>query len=104
MPTYESTPQFRREFDRLDRRRRDAFVAMVPQFVEGVEAGAFPAKLRVKRMNRSRGSTQVVYEVTFHNNGRALWMFGGPVRSGSRHVVWLRVGGRELFDNRRNSQ
>lgn len=104
MPTYQATPQFRREFDRLDPQRQRAFRRMIPEFVAGVESGAFPSRLRVKRLNRSRGTGQAVYEVTFHGNGRALFQFGEPVRADVRHVIWVRVGGHEVFDNRRNAQ
>jgi hypothetical protein len=50
--------------------------------------------LRVKRYRRREG----VWEMSWADNGRALFRYGPSIQPGDPHVVWLRVGGHEIFD------
>lgn len=36
-------------------------------------------------------------EMTWADDGRALWTFGDETVAGKRHVVWLRVGTHSIF-------
>ena len=54
----------------------------------------FRPGLRVKGY---KSSDDGVMEMTWADDGRALWRFGAPVRKGVRHVQWLRVGTHDIF-------
>ena len=59
------------------------------------------AKRRVFGLNRQalkayRGQ-EGVYEMTWAGNGRALFMYGREVRPGEPYIIWLRIGGHEIF-------
>jgi hypothetical protein len=94
MPTYEQTDRFRREFDRLSPDEQAAFRAALRKFVHDLRAGAFRRGLRVKRFRRLPG----IWEMTWADDGRALFAYGDPVRPGEPHVIWLRIGSHAIFD------
>jgi hypothetical protein len=50
--------------------------------------------LRVKRYQRRED----VWETTWADYGRALFRDGPSVEPGDPQVVWLRVGGHDIFD------
>jgi hypothetical protein len=96
MPTYESDERFRREYQRLAPEQRAAFHAAVAKLVADLRRGAFRKGLRIKRYE---GGVDT-WEMTWADNGRALFRYGPSIRPGDPHVVWLRIGGHEIFDER----
>ncbi len=87
-PTYEVASRFAREFDDLSREQKDAFLAAVQKFVEGLRSGTMPRGLRIKGVQHAPG----VFELTFAPDGRATFSFGEARSPGERHVIWRRVG------------
>jgi len=69
-PTYEASPRFERERQRLSREHRRAFREAVGLLVSALrdEPPAFPPKLRVKRVQGHPG----VWELSFAPDGRDL--------------------------------
>lgn len=88
MPTYTPTESFLRAYRALTAAQRDAFRSAVRHFVEDIERGDFRAGLRVKGIQGMPGC----FEMTWANDGRAIFTYGPEVRSGARHIVWLAVG------------
>ncbi|HEX5466306.1 MAG TPA: hypothetical protein VFW92_06490 [Candidatus Limnocylindrales bacterium] len=91
---------FRRDFERLTRTEKEAFLAILPSFVAACDhfatdpSTAWPASLRVKSIQGAPG----ILEMT--------WSFAGPdgratfewVRLGGDLAVrWRRMGGHEIF-------
>lgn len=97
MPTFATTPRFRRAHSKLSRRQRERFRHVIrTQFVPDLTAGSFRHSLRVRRL----GAVDGLYEVTWAPDGRAAWEFGEPVRDGEPHVVWHLVGTHAIFGER----
>jgi hypothetical protein len=69
VPTFERLARFDREFRRLPRELQRAFLAMLPVFIAVLKESppAFPAALRIHRVQGSAG----VWEITFAADGRA---------------------------------
>lgn len=88
MPTYETTPRFNNDLDRLTPEQRRRFRQTVAAFVEDLRTGHFRAGLRVKGVR----STPGVYELTWAPDGRATWSYGREQIAGARHIVWHRIG------------
>lgn len=97
MPTFESGPRFDREFRRLSREIRRAFLAVLPVFIEALRAKPpeFPPRLRVKRVEGSPG----VWELTFAPDGRATFSYGSERIPGESHVVWRRIGDHSVLND-----
>ncbi|MFN2488341.1 MAG: hypothetical protein ABR529_01090 [Actinomycetota bacterium] len=93
MPTFESTEEFNRDFDRLSNEEQAAFDRALEKFIPGVDEGDFLGGLRVKPMKRAQG----IWEMTWAADGRATFEYGEPVKPDMRHVVWRRIGGHEIF-------
>lgn len=93
MPTHAEREQFLREYTRLTREQRKAFLAAVGLFVAGLSTQRFDQKLRIKRVQGQRG----VWELTWAPDGRATFEYGDPVRAGDPHIIWRRVGTHEIF-------
>jgi hypothetical protein len=87
MPTWETTPQFDREYRALSAARRMAFLQAKTEFVDCLKRGHFEPRLRVKRVQRDRR----VWEMTWAADGRALFRYA-PSRGHGPHVIWLRIG------------
>jgi hypothetical protein len=97
MPTFVTTPRFRRAHAKLSREQRERFRTVVrTQFVPDLAAGCFRHSLRIRRLYAVRG----LYEVTWAPDGRATWEFGDPVRPGEPHVIWHQVGTHAIFGER----
>ena len=60
MPTFERTERFRRDFRSLTPEQQRRVLAMVRQFVRGLERGRYDRGLRVKRVK----GHAAVWEVT----------------------------------------
>jgi hypothetical protein len=88
VPTYTVTDGFLRDYRALTKAQQDAFRRAVRHFVEDLERGDFRAGLRVKGIRGMPGC----FEMTWANDGRAIFTYGPEVRSSDRHVVWLAVG------------
>jgi len=95
VPTFATTPLFRRDYDKLSDQQKERFRRTVlEQFVPDVTAGSFRKSLRVKGVQGAQG----VFEMTWAPDGRATWQYGAEVRSGEPHIVWRRVGIHAVFD------
>ncbi len=96
MPTFDKAKPFEADYERLTPAERQAFKEAVAKFVVDLRRGSFRKGLRVKRYRREEDR----WEMTWADNGRALFRYGPSVRPGERHVIWLRIGGHEIFDDR----
>ncbi|HEX9520721.1 MAG TPA: hypothetical protein VF940_31650 [Streptosporangiaceae bacterium] len=95
MPTFATTPRFRRDYARLTAGQQERFrKVVVTEFVPDADAGQFRPGLRVKGVQGAPG----VYEMTWAPDGRATWRHGAEQRSGTCHVIWRRVGTHPIFD------
>lgn len=94
MPTYAWLVRFAKDFDILTPAQQAAFLVAVAQFVEDLQSGrGFRKGLRVKGVQGAAG----LFEMTWADDGRATFEYGHPVREGDLHVVWRRIGTREIF-------
>jgi hypothetical protein len=94
MPTFATTPRFRRDLKALAPEQRARFEKVVrEEFVPDIEANQWRPGLRIKRVH----SVPKVWEMTWAPDGRATWEFGAPIRDGVRHVIWRRVGTHDIF-------
>jgi len=94
-PTYQRTPRFDADYDRLTPDQRQRFLVAIRRFVKDLNAGRTPRPgLRVKTVQGEPG----VLELTFSPNGRATFEFGAELRPGQRHVIWRRVGTHDVLD------
>jgi hypothetical protein len=94
MPTFFATNHFKREFCKLTPSQQALFMIAVSKFIDDLRKGQFRKSLRVKRYQGEEG----IWEMTWADDGRALFTYGASVRPGQPHVVWLRVGGHEIFE------
>ncbi|MDR3034907.1 MAG: hypothetical protein LBV78_17700 [Kitasatospora sp.] len=95
MPTYETTPRFTADLNRLTPDQRRRFHRAVTAFVHDLRADEhFRTSLRIKRVRCAPG----VYELTWAPDGRATWSYGRVVVAGLPHVVWHRVGTHSILD------
>ena len=94
MPTHDETAEFWADWERLTLQERTAFRAAVAKFVHDLMIGQFRTGLRVKRYRRVPG----VWEMTWADDGRALFRYGESIRPGDPHIVWLRVGSHDILD------
>ncbi|MGH3945415.1 MAG: hypothetical protein ACRDSI_10275 [Pseudonocardiaceae bacterium] len=94
MPTFATTPRFRRDHKALAPEQRARFEKVVrEEFVPDVDANQWRPGRRVKRVQ----GVPKVFEMTWAPDGRATWQFGAPIREGVRHVIWRRVGTHDIF-------
>ncbi len=94
MPTHAENARFVREWLRLTPEQKARFKIALDQFIEGLRSGQMAAGLRVKRYQRQQGT----FEMTWADDGRALFRYGPEVHSGDPHVEWLRIGTHDIFD------
>lgn len=95
MPTYEQTPRFMRDLQKLDGAQRKRFrEVLVERFIPGLRAGKFPEVLHVKRVQATR---EKVWEMRWAPDGRATFQYGEERRAGEAHVIWRRVGTHDIF-------
>lgn len=94
MPTFFATSQFAREYKKLTPAQKLLFRKAVALLVEGLRHGRFRKSLRIKRFQGCEG----VWEMTWADDGRALFTYGAEIKPGEAHVIWLRVGGHEIFE------
>lgn len=91
MPTYESSPAFDRQFDKLSAAEKAEFMKAVKLFVNGLRSGAgrFHPSLRVHPLK----STRSVYSLTWGKGGkgRATFSFGSRPLEGEAHIAWIGI-------------
>jgi hypothetical protein len=93
-PTFDLQPGFAREFARLPREHQRAFRRAVAKLIAALKDEADPPRsLRIKRVQ----GTDDVWEMSWSGDGRATFRYGPEQRPGHPHVIWLRVGGHEIF-------
>ena len=89
MPTHEEAEAFRRQYEALSPEQRAAFRRAVRKFIEDLRRdGTFRPSLRVQAAQALPGC----YEMTWADDGRAIWAYGPEVRAGEQHVRWIAVG------------
>lgn len=93
MPTWAKSPEFIRNWAKLSDEEKAQFIDAVRQFREDLPTGRFRKGLRIRGYQRQPG----VFEMTWADNGRALWQYGDEVRPGEPHIEWLAVGGHDIF-------
>ena len=94
MPTYDEEHRFRREWDRLSASQQAAFMVAVQKLVEDLRGNRFRKGLRVKPYRGQPGT----WEQTWADDGRAPFRFGEPIRPGHAHIIWMRIGTHDIFD------
>lgn len=93
-PTYDTTSQFDRAFERLTQAEQLAFKKTLAQFITDLrKREGFRKSLRVKRYQGHEG----LFELTWAPDGRALFAYGTEVIKGEAHIIWINVGGHEIF-------
>jgi hypothetical protein len=93
-PTFDRASTFNAQYKRLGKPEKEAFRKAVAKFVEDLlSKKGFRKSLRVKNYQWIDG----VFEMTWAPNGRALFAFGDEIRPGEIHVIWLQIGGHEIF-------
>lgn len=96
MPTFATTPRFRRDLKALSPEQRARFEKVVrEEFVPDADTGRWRPGLRVKRVH----GVPKVFEMTWAPDGRTTWQFGTPIHDGVRHVIWRRVGTHDIFSD-----
>jgi hypothetical protein len=97
VPTYDQTDRFRRDYKALSPERKQSFKRAVAVFAEDLDRaeGRFRPGLRVKGVRGARG----VFELTFEEDGRAIFEFGEPIIAGKPHIIWRRVGTHAILDD-----
>lgn len=93
MPTYEATPRFTTDLDRLTPEQRRRFRQAVNAFVDDLRTGRFRPGLRVKGVRSAPG----VFELTWDGNGRATWQYGPEIVNGAQHIIWRRIGTHDIL-------
>ena len=89
MPTFEAPEAFLRQYHSLTPEQRRAFLAALGKFVEDLQSGSFRPGLRVKAV---KGLPPGFFEMTWADDGRAIFRYGSEVRPGEAHIVWYAVG------------
>ncbi len=89
MPTYETAPGFQRQFSKMSKAEKKAFIDDVKLFVEGLRTGNVSPTLRVHRLK----GTKDTYSLSWGpgKKGRATFRFGKSVVAGHAHVAWVGV-------------
>jgi hypothetical protein len=66
-------------------------VGLVDKLIAALTVGEEPSRsLRVQ-------GTKDIWEMSWSGDGRATFRYGPERRAGETHVIWLRVGGQEIF-------
>jgi hypothetical protein len=94
--TFDRSPRFKRDFDKLDDGQQALFKKTVEQFVADLKAGgSMSPGLRVKGVQGAEG----VFEITWAPDGCATWEFGEEKIPGEPHIDWRRIGTHDIFKN-----
>lgn len=94
MPTHEERERFLNEYRRLRLAEQRLFNQAVAEFVAALkEHRPPPKKLGIERYERESG----VYEFHWAPNGRALFRYGTSPHPDDVHIIWLRIGGHDIY-------
>lgn len=63
------------------------------KFVADLTSGQFRSGLRVKRYKSIPGA----WEITWADQGRALFTYGPEVVEGQVHIIWIMVGDHSIL-------
>jgi hypothetical protein len=63
------------------------------KFVPGLASGQMLSGLRIKRYE----SIPAAWEMTWADDGRALFFYGEERRKGHVHIVWIMVGDHSIL-------
>jgi hypothetical protein len=89
LPTYETPEAFLRQYRSLTPEQRKAFLAALGKFVADLKSGSLRPGLRVKAV---KGLPPGFFEMTWADDGRAIFRYGPEVKPGESHIVWYAVG------------
>ncbi len=98
MPTFEAEDRFRQEYLRLSIQKKAAFLKARDDFFAWLVVKkhqpdlAPPAHLRLHFIE-----SKDAWSITFGGDLRALWRYGKEIRPGEAHILWLTVGGHEIY-------
>ena len=98
MPTFDAEERFRQELQRLPIQKRAAFLKARDDFFAWLVARkqqpnlAPPAHLRLHFIE-----SKDAWSITFGGDLRALWRYGPEVKPGEAHIIWLTIGGHDIY-------
>lgn len=96
MPTHDEADSFWHDWDKLTEAQQDQFLVAVAKMVDDIRLGqGFRKGLRVKGVQRRPGT----YEMTWADDGRAIFEYGLSPRAGDTHIIWRRVGTHDILKN-----
>lgn len=96
MPTYDREETFKRDWRRLSEAEQDRFIQAVKKMVQDMQSGqGFRKGLRVKGVQ----GHDLIYEMTWADDGRATFTFGISPNAGETHIIWRRIGGHDILQN-----
>ena len=89
MPTYETAPGFERQFSKMSKAEKQAFMEDVKLFVAGLRTGNLSPTLRVHRLK----GTKDIYSLSWGpgKKGRATFRFQKAVLPEHAHIAWVGV-------------
>lgn len=88
------TERFKKDFAALSSDDKKRFKLAVAKFVDDLKATRLYRKgLRVKGVQGAEG----IFEMTWTDDGRATFEYGGEQIEGEPHVIWRRVGAHDVF-------
>jgi len=94
MPTHDEDPTFRRDWSRLSEAQQEQFIIAMRKMVHDLRlVQGFRPGLRVKAVQGQTG----VFEMTWADDGRATFEFGAEVQPGEQHIIWRRIGTRDIL-------
>ena len=88
MPTHEESPEFMKEYLALS----DQDQGQVPGCGRTVPRGSAFQTVPTQPACEGFRRLESVFELTWSQDGRALWAYGPEVHEGEPHIVWLRIG------------
>ncbi len=95
VPTYEQESTFKRDLAHLSEDEKRRFYAAVKKMAHDLKTGqGFCESLRVKGVQRLPG----VFEMTWADDGRALFRYGTSPNAGDVHIIWMRVGSHDILE------
>ncbi len=98
MPTHEELARFMRQFHKLPKPAKEAFLDAVDLLVawlaeHGFDPTKAPPALRLHKL-----SGHNVWSISFGDGMRAVFRLGEPVKDGEVHVVWEFIGTHDEYE------
>ena len=97
MPTHDEEDRFLADWSALSPTQRLAYRIALRKFIEDLRRGSFRKGLRIKRLE----GTPDIWEMTWADDGRALFAYGASIRPGDPHIIWLRIGKHDILKDPR---